>query len=141
MDAGAEAQEQLAERIVAEGLSVRATEEAVTLANRYPEDEPKPAPQKRKPIYEPGLDKVAERLADSFDTRVTVSMGKKKGRIVVEFGSVDDLERIVGMMEQQQRGSEFRAEIRRDQAMSGASARNVTVTPLFFGRTEVCRHR
>ncbi|WP_227979015.1 ParB/RepB/Spo0J family partition protein [Nocardia spumae] len=101
LEAGAEAQERLAERIVAEGLSVRATEEAVTLANRYPEDEPKPAP-KRKPIYAPGLDKVAERLANSFDTRVTVSMGKKKGRIVVEFGSVDDLERIVGLMEQQQ---------------------------------------
>ncbi|MEV5648000.1 ParB/RepB/Spo0J family partition protein [Nocardia sp. NPDC052254] len=103
LDAGAEAQERLAERIVAEGLSVRATEEAVTLTNRYPEDEPKPSP-KRKPIYAPGLDKVAERLANSFDTRVTVSMGKKKGRIVVEFGSVDDLERIVGMMEQQQLG-------------------------------------
>ena len=103
LDAGAEAQERLAERIVAEGLSVRATEEAVTLANRYPENEPKPSP-KRKPIYAPGLDKVAERLANSFDTRVTVSMGKKKGRIVVEFGSVDDLERIVGLMEQQQLG-------------------------------------
>ncbi|MEU6560098.1 ParB/RepB/Spo0J family partition protein [Nocardia nova] len=103
LDAGAEAQERLAERIVAEGLSVRATEEAVTLANRYPEDEPKPSP-KRKQIYAPGLDKVAERLANSFDTRVTVSMGKKKGRIVVEFGSVDDLERIVGLMEQQQLG-------------------------------------
>ncbi|NKY85455.1 ParB/RepB/Spo0J family partition protein [Nocardia veterana] len=101
LEAGAEAQERLAERIVAEGLSVRATEEAVTLANRYPEDEPKPAP-KRKQIYAPGLDKVAERLANSFDTRVTVSMGKKKGKIVVEFGSVDDLERIVGLMEQQQ---------------------------------------
>ena len=101
LEAGAESQERLAERIVAEGLSVRATEEAVTLTNRYPEEEPKPAP-KRKPINAPGLDKVAERLADSFDTRVTVSMGKKKGRIVVEFGSVDDLERIVGLMEKQE---------------------------------------
>ncbi|MDR7167754.1 ParB family chromosome partitioning protein [Nocardia kruczakiae] len=101
LEAGAEAQERLAERIVAEGLSVRATEEAVTLANRYPEDEVKPTP-KRRQIYAPGLDKVAERLANSFDTRVTVSMGKKKGKIVVEFGSVDDLERIVGLMEQQQ---------------------------------------
>ncbi|MBF6272868.1 chromosome partitioning protein ParB [Nocardia sp. 852002-20019_SCH5090214] len=101
LEAGAEAQERLAERIVAEGLSVRATEEAVTLANRYPEEEAKPTP-KRRQIYAPGLDKVAERLANSFDTRVTVSMGKKKGKIVVEFGSVDDLERIVGLMEQQQ---------------------------------------
>ncbi|MGA4787330.1 ParB/RepB/Spo0J family partition protein [Nocardia sp. AB354] len=101
LEAGAEAQERLAERIVAEGLSVRATEEAVTLANRYPEEEAKPT-LKRRQIYAPGLDKVAERLANSFDTRVTVSMGKKKGKIVVEFGSVDDLERIVGLMEQQQ---------------------------------------
>lgn len=100
LEAGALAQERLAERIVAEGLSVRATEEAVTLTNHHPAEEPKPAP-KRKQIYAPGLDKVAERLADSFDTRVTVSMGKKKGKIVVEFGSVDDLERIVQMMEQQ----------------------------------------
>src|SRR5689334_1523820 len=68
LEAGAEAQERLAERIVAEGLSVRATEEAVTLANRYPEDEVKPTP-KRRQIYAPGLDKVAERLANSFDTR------------------------------------------------------------------------
>ena len=47
----------------------------------------------------PGLQDVAERLSDSFDTRVTVSLGKRKGKIVVEFGSVDDLQRIVGMME------------------------------------------
>lgn len=101
LDAGAEAQEKLAERIVAEGLSVRATEEAVTLANRYPEQQRKPAPE-RKPVYAPGLDRLAERLADSFDTRVTVSMGKKKGKITVEFGDLADLERIVTLMEKQQ---------------------------------------
>ncbi|WP_216892013.1 ParB/RepB/Spo0J family partition protein [Nocardia alni] len=100
LDAGAEAQEKLAEKIVAEGLSVRATEEAVTLANRYPEQEPRPAPE-RKPVYAPGLDRLAERLADSFDTRVTVSMGKKKGKITVEFGDLADLERIVALMESQ----------------------------------------
>lgn len=100
LDSGAEAQERLAERIVAEGLSVRATEEAVTLANRYPEQERKPGPE-RKPVYAPGLDRLAERLADSFDTRVTVSMGKKKGKITVEFGDLADLERIVSLMEQQ----------------------------------------
>jgi ParB family chromosome partitioning protein len=100
LDAGAEAQEKLAERIVAEGLSVRATEEAVTLANRYPEQERRPSPE-RKPVYAPGLDRLAERLADSFDTRVTVSMGKKKGKITVEFGDLADLERIVALMESQ----------------------------------------
>lgn len=100
LEAGAEAQEELAARIVAEGLSVRATEEAVTLANREGPAGPAPAPR-RKPIQMPGLQDVAERLSNSFDTRVTVSLGKRKGKIVVEFGSVDDLERIVEMMERQ----------------------------------------
>ncbi len=57
-----------------------------------------PAPR-RKPIQMPGLQDVADRLSDSFDTRVTVSLGKKKGKIVVEFGSVEDLERIVGVID------------------------------------------
>ena len=48
----------------------------------------------------PGLQDLAERLSDRLDTRVTVSLGKKKGRIVVEFGSVDDLERIMGVIDQ-----------------------------------------
>ncbi len=96
LEAGPEAQEELAGRIVAEGLSVRATEEAVTLANRG--DVATPAPQRRKPIQMPGLQDVADRLSNAFDTRVTVSLGKRKGRIVVEFGSVDDLRRIVDVM-------------------------------------------
>jgi len=99
LDAGADAQEVLAARIVAEGLSVRATEEAVTLANRE-EDKALP-PARRKPIQMPGLQDVAERLSNSFDTKVTVSLGQRKGKIVVEFGSVDDLQRIVGLMEKQ----------------------------------------
>ncbi|MFJ9364300.1 ParB/RepB/Spo0J family partition protein [Nocardia sp. NPDC101769] len=99
LEAGADAQEALAARIVAEGMSVRATEEAVTLANRNPDAATPPAP-KRKPIQMPGLQDVAERLSESFDTRVTVSLGKRKGRITVEFGSIDDLERIVSLMEQ-----------------------------------------
>jgi len=97
LDAGPEAQEELAARIVAEGLSVRATEEAVTLANR---DDAKPAkPTRRKPIQMPGLQDIAERISRSYDTRVTVSLGKRKGKIVVEFGSVEDLQRIVGLMD------------------------------------------
>ncbi|MVU79864.1 ParB/RepB/Spo0J family partition protein [Nocardia sp. ET3-3] len=99
LEAGADAQEALAARIVAEGMSVRATEEAVTLANRNPEVATPPAP-KRKPIQMPGLQDVAERLSASFDTRVTVALGKRKGKITVEFGSIDDLERIVSLMEQ-----------------------------------------
>jgi ParB family transcriptional regulator, chromosome partitioning protein len=97
LEAGAAAQEELAARIVAEGLSVRATEEAVTLANR--EQVIAPNAPRRKPIQMPGLQDVAERLSGAFDTRVTVSLGKRKGKIVVEFGSVDDLQRIVEMMD------------------------------------------
>ncbi|CAJ1587691.1 ParB/RepB/Spo0J family partition protein [[Mycobacterium] wendilense] len=97
LEAGAEAQEELAARIVAEGLSVRATEEAVTLANRA--DGTTPTPARRKPIQMPGLQDVAERLSGTFDTRVTVSLGKRKGKIVVEFGSVEDLQRIVELMD------------------------------------------
>ncbi len=97
LEAGAEAQEELAARIVAEGLSVRATEEAVTLANRA--DVKSPPPPRRKPIQMPGLQDIAERLSGNYDTRVTVSLGKRKGKIVVEFGSVDDLQRIVGLMD------------------------------------------
>ncbi|MBI2700027.1 ParB/RepB/Spo0J family partition protein [Mycobacterium gordonae] len=96
LDAGPEAQEELASRIVAEGLSVRATEEAVTLANR--DGGATPTPPRRKPIQMPGLQDVAERLSNAFDTRVTVALGKRKGKIVVEFGSVDDLQRIIDLM-------------------------------------------
>ncbi|MFT4042452.1 MAG: ParB/RepB/Spo0J family partition protein [Gordonia sp. (in: high G+C Gram-positive bacteria)] len=102
LETGSDQQEALAARIVAEGLSVRATEEAVTLANRgdHLNDPTAPAPRRRQ-IQMPGLQDVAERLSDSLDTRVTVSLGKRKGKIVVEFGSVDDLERIVGVIAQQ----------------------------------------
>jgi ParB family chromosome partitioning protein len=96
LEGGPEAQESLAARIVAEGLSVRATEEAVTLANRAGTNQP--APPRRKPIHMPGLQDVAEGLSSAFDTRVTVSLGKRKGKIVIEFGSVDDLQRIVDLM-------------------------------------------
>jgi ParB family transcriptional regulator, chromosome partitioning protein len=93
-DAGA--QEDLAARIVAEGMSVRATEEAVVLARGAAPPRPKAAP--RKPIQALGLQEVAERLSDTFDTKVKVELGRRKGRIVVEFGSVDDLERIVALI-------------------------------------------
>jgi ParB family transcriptional regulator, chromosome partitioning protein len=89
-------QEELASRIIAEGMSVRATEEAVVLLkNAAP---PKPRATPRKPIQAPGLQDVADRLSNTFDTHVKVELGKRKGKIVVEFGSVDDLERIVELM-------------------------------------------
>ncbi|WP_028924295.1 ParB/RepB/Spo0J family partition protein [Pseudonocardia acaciae] len=89
-------QEELAARVVAEGMSVRATEEAVTLAKREPEHNRSTA--KKRTERPPELDRVAGRLSDSFDTRVKVEMGQRKGKIVVEFGSLDDLERIVTLM-------------------------------------------
>ena len=92
----AERQEDLATRIVAEGMSVRATEEAVVLLRREAPIKDKPA--RRRPMQAPGLQDLAEKLSDVFDTRVKVEIGQRKGRIVVEFGSVEDLERIAGLM-------------------------------------------
>lgn len=97
LETGVEAQEALAARIIAEGLSVRATEEAVTLANHDGPDAPTPA-KRRPPMQMPGLQNVADRLSDRLDTKVTVSLSKRKGKVVIEFGSVDDLERIVGVI-------------------------------------------
>lgn len=93
-----EVQQAIADRIVAEGLSVRATEEAVTLANRDGvAPEPKP---KREPIPQPEyLTQSAERLSDRFDTRVQVTMGKRKGKMVIEFGDREDFERIMELID------------------------------------------
>jgi ParB family chromosome partitioning protein len=91
-------QDELAGRIVAEGLSVRATEELVALAARG--DQPgrarRAAPAKR--ISAPGVTELATKLSDAFDTRVRVDLGRRKGKITVEFASIDDLERIVALM-------------------------------------------
>jgi ParB family chromosome partitioning protein len=76
---------------------VRATEEAVVLLRGEGRKTAKPA--RRKPVEAPGLQDLAERLSDTYDTRVKVELGQRKGRIVVEFGSVEDLERIAKLME------------------------------------------
>lgn len=89
-------QEELAARIVAEGMSVRATEEAVVLMRGTAPGKPRAV--RRRPLQAPGLQDLAERLSDRFDTRVKVELGQRKGRIVVEFGSVEDLERIAELM-------------------------------------------
>jgi len=92
-------QEELAARVVAEGLSVRATEEAVLVARRQV-----PAPERRarrKPAHPPEVADLAGRLADAFDTKVKVELGRGKGRIVVEFGSSEDLMRIAQLMTRQ----------------------------------------
>jgi ParB family chromosome partitioning protein len=95
----AEEQETLAHRIVAEGLSVRATEELVALAVAEGGSTKKAAaPQRRAKPHAPALSDLADRLSDRFDTRVKVDIGRRKGRITIEFATVDDLERIVGII-------------------------------------------
>jgi ParB family transcriptional regulator, chromosome partitioning protein len=100
----AEAQEELAARIVAEGLSVRGTEEAVTLLGSAT---PARKRQTAKKMIMPGLDELAGKLSDAYDTRVRLDLGRRKGRITIEFATIDDLERIVGIMAPQigRRGS------------------------------------
>jgi ParB family transcriptional regulator, chromosome partitioning protein len=92
-----QAQERLAQRIVAEGLSVRSVEEIVAIREDEPEKKTR-KPSAARPIA-PAVRYLSERLSDFFETRVKVEMGTKgKGKIVVEFGSMDDLERIVKAM-------------------------------------------
>src|ERR671935_628784 len=94
-----EAQRTLALRAAAEVLSVREVEDLVrryvdqTAAERT---SAAPATAAAEPARDPGsLAEVEEILSEQLATRVTIQMGKKRGRIVVEFGSADDLERIV----------------------------------------------
>jgi ParB family chromosome partitioning protein len=89
--------ERLAQRIVAEGLSVRTVEEIVALGDMNAEDTP--APRRRNKPVAPRLVDLADRLSDRFETRVKVDLGKTKGKITVEFASLDDLERIVTLMD------------------------------------------
>ncbi len=91
-----QAQERLADRIVAEGLSVRSVEEIVMLADDKPE-KPSRKPASAKPVA-PALRHLSDRLSDLFETRVKVEMGRNKGKITVEFATIDDLERIVKAM-------------------------------------------
>jgi len=94
----ADTQDELATRIVAEGLSVRATEEMVALIVSGHVDKKK-APRAATPrIVAPAISELSDKLSDVFDTRVRVEIGRRKGRITVEFASVDDLERIVALM-------------------------------------------
>jgi ParB family chromosome partitioning protein len=92
----AAAMERLAQKIVAEGMSVRATEEAVTLY----QDPTKPA---KNNIPRPGarherLDYLASSLSDRLDTNVKISLGVRKGRVSIEFASVEDLNRIMDVL-------------------------------------------
>ncbi|MFJ2555076.1 MULTISPECIES: ParB/RepB/Spo0J family partition protein [unclassified Streptomyces] len=93
-----EEQDRLAHRIVAEGLSVRAVEEIVTLMGSRPQTSPKSKGPRAGARLSPALGDLASRLSDRFETRVKVDLGQKKGKIVVEFASMDDLDRILGTL-------------------------------------------
>ena len=97
----ADDQEQLAARIVAEGLSVRGAEEAVTMIAGRATPKRRTAQSKR---VIPGLEDLAVTLSDAFDTRVRLELGRTKGRIVVEFATQEDLRRIMTIMAPQALG-------------------------------------
>jgi ParB family chromosome partitioning protein len=92
-----DAQGRLAHRIVAEGLSVRAVEEIVSMGESA--DGAPVRRQRRGTVVAPRLADLAARLSERYDTRVKVDMGRSKGRITVEYGSIEDLERIVALMD------------------------------------------
>lgn len=90
------AMERLAQRIVAEGLSVRATEEIVMLG-----DDPLQPELRRRPragAHSAALNDLAARLSDNLDTKVKVNLGQRKGHVTIEFASVQDLNRILGVL-------------------------------------------
>ncbi len=90
-------QERVAERIVAEGLSVRATEELVRVRHRA---EQHPTGHGRSRTKATRLGELEERLSDALMTRVRVAAGASRGKMTIEFASVDELERIVGIIAQ-----------------------------------------
>lgn len=90
------AMERLAQRIVAEGLSVRATEEIIALG-----DEPMQPEMRRRPRdsgHAMALNELAGRLSDNLDTKVKVKLGQRKGQVSIEFASMGDLNRILGVL-------------------------------------------
>ena len=86
--------EALANRIVAEGLTVRAVEEIVSTGAA----KLKGGSVKRGKILAPRLKEISDQLSDTLDTRVSVELGKQKGKIVIEFATMEDLERITKLI-------------------------------------------
>ena len=96
----ADLQDRLAARVVAEGISVRGLEEIVAVGDHG--DGAAPRVTRRKPTA-PGLGEIAERLSDRLETRVKVDLGKSKGKITVEFASLEDLRRIIDVIDPRNR--------------------------------------
>lgn len=94
------AQERLAQRIVAEGLSVRSTEELVAVGDGRGSATPLRRRRTPRPTSAKALE-LSQELSDHFDTRVKVDIGKNKGKITIEFASEDDLERLMRIIEGQ----------------------------------------
>jgi ParB family transcriptional regulator, chromosome partitioning protein len=88
--------EQLAGKIVAEGLSVRATEELVSLGFK---GEAEKVSKKSPNISAPGLKDLSQRLEERLDTRVNIQIGKNKGKIIIEFATMEDLRRVIEVIE------------------------------------------
>lgn len=82
--------ENLANRIVAEGLTVRAVEEIVSTGGA----KVKAGSIRSGKIIAPKLKEISDQLSDHLDTRVSVELGKQKGKIIIEFATIEDLERI-----------------------------------------------
>lgn len=95
------AQDRLAGRVVAEGISVRGLEELVAVGE-LGEDEEQPRVRTPRPTA-PGLSELGDRLGDRLETRVKVSLGRSKGKIAIEFASLSDLERIVAVIDPRNR--------------------------------------
>ena len=95
----AELQDRLAQRVVSEGISVRGLEEIVAVGDH---DRPGPRSRRSKPTA-PGLEDIAERLSDRLETRVKVDMGRSKGKITVEFAALEDLQRIIDVIDPRNR--------------------------------------
>lgn len=89
--------ETLAQKVVNEGLSVRATEELVNHASGATEVKERKAPQPQK--HRERLDYIAEAFADKLDTSVKISLGARKGKMTIEFANVEDLNRIIRVLD------------------------------------------
>ncbi|GAB3853172.1 ParB/RepB/Spo0J family partition protein [Nocardioides maradonensis] len=94
-----DAQDKLAQRVVAEGISVRGLEEIVSVGD----GEPKPQRSRTSKPKAPGLSELSERLADRLETRVKIDLGRAKGKVTIEFANTGDLQRIVDLIDPRNR--------------------------------------